>query len=110
MRDWGAIRRFTPGAFGINMNPLTVFGRLGKLPNAVLRNEEPIGRGDFAAYEIFQRLQCFQHDGRHGFLRYAGCFGNFLSSSFATVSRCTSSGPSASRSVRTSPPPSAENG
>ena len=31
------------------MNPLVVFGRFGKLPNAFLRDEEPIRRADFAA-------------------------------------------------------------
>ena len=42
-------------AHGVDMNPLAVFGRLGKLIDARLWNVDPVADGDFLADPIPQR-------------------------------------------------------
>ena len=56
VRDCSAIRRFAPRALGIDVNPLAVSRRFGELQDALLRHGQPIGRGNFAAHIVFQRL------------------------------------------------------
>src|SRR5207302_7357132 len=92
------------------MYPLPVLRSFGKLLNPVLGKQKPFRCCDFAAQEAPQGMRAFYDQWRHGFLLEAAdqCGGacvrgllRFPSSSLATASVCTSSGPSASRRVRT---------
>ena len=44
------------GALRVQVNPLAVFGGVGKFLDAILRDHEPIGRGEFAPLELFQGI------------------------------------------------------
>jgi len=66
VRDRSAIGRFSPSAFGIDVNPLAVSRRVRELQDALLRHRQPIGRGDFPAHIVFQRLQGIKYEGWHG--------------------------------------------
>jgi hypothetical protein len=62
----GAVWRLTRGPFRIKVNPLPVFGRVGEFLDAFLRQNEPLRRGQFTAFEFFQRIQMVNFEGRHG--------------------------------------------
>lgn len=49
--------RFTLGARRVQMNPLPVLSSVGKSLNAILRDYEPICRGKFASFVLFQSIQ-----------------------------------------------------
>ena len=57
--------RFALGAFRIDVNPLAVLGGIGKFLNAILRDDEPVARGEFAAFRLFQRIQILNLERRH---------------------------------------------
>src|ERR1700722_9157994 len=86
MGDGGPIGRVPLRAFTIDVNPLMVLRRIRELVDALLRDLHPIRDGDLASRKSSEILHCF--------------YGHRPSSNFAMDSRCTSSGPSASRSVR----------
>ena len=52
----GTERRFAFSALRVQVNPLAVFGGVSKFLDAILGDDEPIGRGEFAAFELFQRI------------------------------------------------------
>ena len=56
VRDRRAVRRFSFGAFAVQVNPLPVVGGFRKRGDAFLRYGEPIAHCDFAANGIFQRF------------------------------------------------------
>jgi hypothetical protein len=57
MSNCAAEGRFALSALGIQMNPLVVLGGIGKFLDAILRDDEPICRGEFASFELLQRIQ-----------------------------------------------------
>jgi len=57
MGNAAAVGRFAPGAFRIQVNPLAVLGGVGKFLDTILREDEPVGRGEFASFALFQRVQ-----------------------------------------------------
>jgi hypothetical protein len=58
-------RRFASGAFGINVNPLSVLGSFRKLINAILQNLDPVAHPDVLP-EVFPELvNAFDSRHRH---------------------------------------------
>lgn len=60
MGDCRSKRGFLPGAFLVEMNPLSIACHFGKLLNEVLRDGEPIGHSDFAADPFPERVWIFK--------------------------------------------------
>ena len=48
-----AVRHFTRRALGIDVYPLMVGGRLGKLVDTILVNDGPVRHADFRTFEQF---------------------------------------------------------
>ena len=46
--------RFALGALRVQVNPLAVLGGISKFLDAILRDHEPVGRREFASFELFQ--------------------------------------------------------
>jgi hypothetical protein len=44
--------RFALGAFRVKVNPLAVLGGVGKFLDAILGNDEPVGRREFASFAL----------------------------------------------------------
>lgn len=51
-----AIGRFALGAFRVKVNPLAVLGGVGKFLDAILGDDEPVGRREFASFALLQRI------------------------------------------------------
>ena len=65
MSDGAAEGSFASGAHGVEMNPLAILGGVGKFLDAILRDDKPIGRGKFAPFAGFQRIQILNLKGWH---------------------------------------------
>jgi hypothetical protein len=48
--------RVALGAFRVKVNPLAVLGGVGKFLDTILGDDEPVGRGEFASFALFQRI------------------------------------------------------
>jgi hypothetical protein len=57
--------RFALRTLRVEMNPLVILGGLGKLADACLSDNEPIGRGKFASFAEFQGIQILNFKRRH---------------------------------------------
>src|ERR1700674_880462 len=66
MRDGRAKRRFGDRALALDMDPLAIAGRLGKVVDAFLGDFQPIGDNDLLAHEILEVLQGIYGDCWHG--------------------------------------------
>jgi len=56
---------FTPGTIRVQVNPLAVLDSIGKSLNAILRDDEPLRRGEFSSFELFQEIQILNLKRRH---------------------------------------------
>src|ERR1019366_4572674 len=65
MGNAAAEGRFAPGALRVEVNPLAVLGGVGKFLDAILREDEPVCRGEFASFPLFQRIQILNLKRRH---------------------------------------------
>jgi hypothetical protein len=57
MSDAATEGRFALGTFRVEVNPLPVLSGVGKFLDTVLRDDEPISRGEFAPFALFQEIQ-----------------------------------------------------
>ena len=55
MRDRRLVRRFLCRARGVDVNPLTIAGRVRELRDAILRDDHPVADRDFLADAIADR-------------------------------------------------------
>jgi len=65
MGNGAAEGRFAPGTIRVQVNPLAVLGGVGKFLDTILRDDEPVRRGEFASFELFQRIQILNLKRRH---------------------------------------------
>jgi hypothetical protein len=65
MSDGAAEERFTLGTFRVQVNPLAVLGGVGKFLDTILGDDEPVCRGEFASFELLQRIQILNLKGWH---------------------------------------------